>query len=149
MNSRISGLGLAGLEENALVRHEAAFDEDVVSLPVGGFYRLRASEEPHALDGNLIHTLQAACDRGDYSIYRKYVEAVHSRDPIQLRDLLDFKPAGAPVPVSSVQSINEIRKRFITPGMSLGALSPEAHGTLNVAMNRICLLYTSPSPRDS
>ena len=137
MNSRISGLGLAGLEENALVRHEAAFDEDVVSLPVGGFYRLRANEEPHALDGNLIHTLQAACNRGDYSIYRKYVEAVHARDPLQLRDLLDFKAAGETVPLSQVQSINEIRKRFVTPGMSLGALSPEAHGTLNIAMNRI------------
>ncbi len=137
MTSRISGLGLAGLEENALERHMAAFDDDVVSLPVGGFYRLRASEEPHALDGNLIHTLQAACDRGDYSIYRKYVEAVHARDPLQLRDLLDFKAAGEAIPLTQVQSINEIRKRFVTPGMSLGALSPEAHGTMNVAMNRI------------
>jgi len=137
MSSRISGLGLAGLEENALVRHQKAFDEDVISLPVGGFYRLRASDELHALDGNLIHTLQAACDRGDYAIYRKYVEAVHARDPIQLRDLLDFKPAGEAIPLAQVQSINEIRKRFVTPGMSLGALSPEAHGTLNIAMNRI------------
>ncbi|WP_291194002.1 glutamate synthase large subunit [Hyphomonas sp.] len=137
MSSRISGLGLAGLEENALVRHQKAFDEDVISLPVGGFYRLRASDELHALDGTLIHTLQAACDRGDYAIYRKYVDAVHARDPIQLRDLLDFKAAGEPIPLSQVQSINEIRKRFVTPGMSLGALSPEAHGTLNVAMNRI------------
>lgn len=137
MSSRISGLGLAGLEENALVRHQKAFDEDVISLPVGGFYRLRASDELHALDGNLIHTLQAACDRGDYAIYRKYVDAVHARDPIQLRDLLDFKSAGEAIPLSQVQSINEIRKRFVTPGMSLGALSPEAHGTLNIAMNRI------------
>ena len=137
MSSRISGLGLAGLEENALVRHQKAFDEDVISLPVGGFYRLRASDELHALDGTLIHTLQAACDRGDYAIYRKYVDAVHARDPIQLRDLLDFKVAGEAIPLSQVQSINEIRKRFVTPGMSLGALSPEAHGTLNVAMNRI------------
>jgi len=137
MSSRISGLGLAGLEENALVRHQKAFDADVVSLPVGGFYRLRASDELHALDGNLIHTLQAACDRGDYAIYRKYVDAVHARDPIQLRDLLDFKAAGETIPLAQVQSINEIRKRFVTPGMSLGALSPEAHGTLNIAMNRI------------
>ena len=137
MASRISGLGLAGLEENALVRHEKAFDEDVVSLPVGGFYRLRASDEPHALDGSLIHTLQAACDRGDYSVYRRYVQGVHDRDPLQLRDLLDFKGAGPQLPLAQVQSINEIRKRFVTPGMSLGALSPEAHGTLNVAMNRI------------
>ena len=137
MTSRISGIGLAGLETLAIEQHEKAFDEDVIALPVGGFYRLRASSEPHALDGNLIHTLQAACDRGDFSIYRKYAEAVNARDPIQLRDLLDFKSAGRPLPTADVQSINEIRKRFLTPGMSLGALSPEAHGTLNVAMNRI------------
>ena len=137
MTSRISGIGLAGLEKLALDQHEKAFDEDVVALPVGGFYRLRASSEPHALDGNLIHMLQAACDRGEYEIYRKYADAVNNRDPIQLRDLLDFKSAGRAMPASDVQSINEIRKRFLTPGMSLGALSPEAHGTLNVAMNRI------------
>jgi glutamate synthase (NADPH/NADH) large chain len=137
MSSRISGLGLAGLEENALVRHEMAFDEDVISLPVGGFYRLRANDEPHALDGQLIHTLQTACNTGDYSVYRKFADALEARDPIQLRDLLDFKHVLPAVPLNQVQSINEIRKRFVTPGMSLGALSPEAHGTLNIAMNRI------------
>lgn len=137
LSSRISGIGLAGLEENALARHEVAFDEQVIALPVGGFYRLRASGEPHAMDGGLIHTLQAACDRGDYVIYRKYADALKKRPPVQLRDLMDFKSAGRPVPLEDVQSINEIRKRFLTPGMSLGALSPEAHGTLNVAMNRI------------
>jgi glutamate synthase (NADPH/NADH) large chain len=51
--------------------------------------------------------------------------------------LLDIKPLGAPVPIEEVESITSIRKRFVTPGMSLGALSPEAHKTLNVAMNRI------------
>ena len=137
MPSRISGLGLAGIEENVATRHAMAFDEDVLALPVGGFYRLRSRSEPHALDGNLIHTLQAACDTGNYDTYQKYADAVNNRPPIQLRDLLDFKSAGRAVPLEDVQSINEIRKRFVTPGMSLGALSPEAHGTLNVAMNRI------------
>ncbi len=137
MPSRISGLGLAGLEENALKRHEMAFDSDVAALPVGGFYRLRARAEPHALDGTLIHLLQTAVASGDYETYETYARAVNGRAPIQLRDLLDFKSAGRPVPLESVQSINEIRKRFVTPGMSLGALSPVAHGTLNVAMNRI------------
>ena len=138
LTSRISGLGLAGLELNAVTRHEKAFDEDVIALPVGGFYRLRASAEPHALDGNLIHMLQAACDRGEYDLYDKYQKAVNGRtQPIQLRDLMDFKPAGPAQPLEQVQSVNEIRKRFVTPGMSLGALGPEAHGTLNVAMNRI------------
>ncbi|MEO0983377.1 MAG: glutamate synthase large subunit [Pseudomonadota bacterium] len=137
LTSRISGLGLAGLEENALVRHEQAFDEDVVSLPVGGLYRLRSSGELHALDGPLIHMLQAACDRGEYELYRKYVQGLQGRRPVQLRDLLDFQSDARPKPLDEVQSINEIRKRFVTPGMSLGALSPEAHGTLNIAMNRI------------
>ena len=54
-----------------------------------------------------------------------------------LRDLLDIKTLGKPVPIEEVESITSIRKRFVTPGMSLGALSPEAHKTLNVAMNRI------------
>ena len=82
--------------------------------------------------------LQAACDRGDYNLFQKYTDVIEKRDqPIQLRDLLDFKPAGPEEPLERVQSVNEIRKRFVTPGMSLGALSPEAHGTLNVAMNRI------------
>ena len=137
MTSRISGIGLAGIEENAIERHAMAFDEQVIALPVGGFYRLRASGETHALNGNLIHTLQAACDRGDYAIYRQYATALRNQPPVQLRDLMDFKPADRAKPLEDIQSINEIRKRFVTPGMSLGALSPEAHGTLNVAMNRI------------
>jgi glutamate synthase (NADPH/NADH) large chain len=62
---------------------------------------------------------------------------MQSNPPIHLRDLMDFKPLGAPVPIDEVESITAIRKRFVTPGMSLGALSPEAHKTLNVAMNRI------------
>ena len=57
--------------------------------------------------------------------------------PVSLRHLMDFRPAGSPVPLEEVESITEIRKRFVTPGMSLGALSPEAHEALNIAMNRI------------
>ena len=53
------------------------------------------------------------------------------------RDLLDWREGLSPVPVYEVESVSDIRKRFLTPGMSLGALSPEAHGVLNVAMNRI------------
>ncbi len=137
MTSRISGIGLPGLEKKAVELHETAFDEQVVSLPIGGFYRLRRAGEQHALDGGLIHQLQAACDTNSYSKFKLYSKALSKRPPVQLRNLMDFKPGGKPVPLEDVQSINEIRKRFLTPGMSLGALSPEAHGTLNIAMNRI------------
>ncbi|MQP65805.1 glutamate synthase large subunit [Niveispirillum sp. SYP-B3756] len=135
--SRISGLGLLGIQEEVLGQHKMAYDEDVVALPVGGFYRFRKGGDRHAWEGGLIHMMQTAVSTDSFSTFKKYSEALHKRPPINLRDLLDFKPAEKSVPVDEVESITSLRKRFITPGMSLGALSPEAHGTLNVAMNRI------------
>lgn len=135
--SRISGLGLLGVQEEVLGQHKMAYDEDVVALPVGGFYRFRKGGDRHAWEGGLIHMMQTAVSTDSFSTFKKYSEALHKRPPINLRDLLDFKPAEKAVPVDEVESITSLRKRFITPGMSLGALSPEAHGTLNVAMNRI------------
>jgi glutamate synthase (NADPH/NADH) large chain len=137
MVSRISGIGLAGLARKSLEMHARAFDRQVTALPVGGFYRVRASGESHALSGNLIHLLQSACTTGSYAGFKAYSDAVGLNPPVQLRDLMDFKRADKPLPPEQVQSINEIRKRFVTPGMSLGALGPEAHGVLNIAMNRI------------
>ena len=72
-----------------------------------------------------------------YEIWKQYSAKMQANPPIHLRDLLDIKPLGKPVPIEEVESITSIRKRFVTPGMSLGALSPEAHKALNVAMNRI------------
>ncbi|WP_418152562.1 glutamate synthase large subunit [Litorimonas sp. RW-G-Af-16] len=137
MKSRISGIGLSGLEAKILEAHEAAYDSAVVRLPVGGLYRVRAKGERHAYQADMIHMLQEAVGREDYELYKKYADVVNSEKPIQIRDLLDIRPVGKPLPLSRVQSVNEIRRRFYTPGMSLGALSPEAHGTLNIAMNRI------------
>jgi len=137
MVSRISGIGLVGIQDEVLDQHNTAWDEEVVALPVGGFYKFRKGGDRHAWEGNLIHTLQTAVSTDSYSTFKKYSEALHKRPPINLRDLLDFRPAREPVALDEVESITQIRKRFVTPGMSLGALSPEAHGTLNVAMNRI------------
>jgi len=140
LTSRISGIGLAGLALEAADQHARAYDDVVAALPVGGFYRFRARGEPHALEADSIHQLQRACDTGDYKAYRKYSEAVRERrlsQPIQLRDLLEVREAKVNPPLSEIESVNDIRKRFLTPGMSMGALSPEAHGALNIAMNRI------------
>ncbi|MFN8721282.1 MAG: glutamate synthase large subunit [Rhodospirillales bacterium] len=135
--SRISGIGLTGLQKLVADQHRRAFDADVLAMPVGGFYRWRRGGDSHAWEGGLIHMLQHAVSTDSYSAYKKYAEAVHKRAPIQIRDLLDFAPGRASVPLEEVESITAIRRRFVTPGMSLGALGPEAHGTLNVAMNRI------------
>ena len=136
--SRISGIGLRGLQEAVLELHEAAWSRAVAILPVGGFYRHRRGGESHAWEAGLIHRLQTAVATDSYSTYRRFSEELAKMAPSALRDLLDFKRTGlTPVPLEEVESITSIRKRLVTPGMSLGALSAKAHGVLNIAMNRI------------
>ncbi|WP_136163599.1 glutamate synthase large subunit [Sphingomonas flavalba] len=137
MPAKISGEGYVSLTVNALDRHEAAFDDTVVTLPVGGFYRQRYMGETHAYTAPLMHLLQTAVASDSYSTYLQFSRGVRDLPPIYLRDLFEFNYAEQPVPLDQVEAITEIRKRFVTPGMSLGALSPEAHETLAIAMNRI------------
>ena len=136
MQSRISGIGLIGIQRKAEAVHGQAFQADNV-MPIGGFYKSRRSGETHAWEAQSMHMMQAACSRSSYELWRQYSAKMRSNPPIHLRDLLDIKPMGKAIPIDEVESITSIRKRFVTPGMSLGALSPEAHKTLNVAMNRI------------
>jgi len=138
VTSRISGVGLSGLEQKLAELHRWAWEMDgAVRLPVGGFYRQRASGEVHAVEAQSVTALQKAVRNEDYASFRHFVELQQAKPPIQLRDLLDMRPLGPAIDISACESVNEIRQRFVTPGMSLGALSPEAHGALNVAMNRI------------
>ncbi|PZO89645.1 MAG: glutamate synthase large subunit [Sphingomonas sanxanigenens] len=137
MPAKISGEGYASLTVNAVDRHEAAFDPAVATLPIGGFYRQRHGGEPHAYSAQLMHLLQTAVATDSYSTYLQFARGVRDLPPIYLRDLLEFNYAKQPLPIDQVEAITEIRKRFVTPGMSLGALSPEAHETLAIAMNRI------------
>jgi len=137
MASRISGIGLSGIQRKVLEIHERAWSEDFIALPVGGFYRYRRGGDPHAFDGSLIHTLQQACATDSYATYKRYSEAVRRMPIINLRDLLDFTCKRQAISGDEVESITEIRKRLVSPGISLGALSPEAHETLSIAMNRI------------
>ncbi|MGE0408065.1 MAG: glutamate synthase large subunit [Amphiplicatus sp.] len=137
MQSRISGIGLPGLEKKTAELHARAFGPATPALPIGGFYRHRAKGERHALDAALIEALQTAVREEDYSAYKRYSQILKDQKPVQLRDLVSIRPAGPAIALSEVESINAIRQRFVTPGMSLGALSPEAHGALNIAMNRI------------
>ncbi|HEX2524734.1 MAG TPA: glutamate synthase large subunit [Geminicoccus sp.] len=135
--SRISGIGLIGIGKRVLEMHARAFGEGAPVLSIGSFYRYRRGGEAHALEGKAVHQLQHAVQTDSYSAFKRYTEMLHDNEPISIRDLLSFAPKNAPVPLDEVESITEIRKRFVTPGMSLGALSPEAHETLTIAMNRI------------
>lgn len=140
--SRLSGIGLDGIEKRVLALHSRAFTSQE-PLPIGGFYKLRAKGEHHAWGGTLIHMLQSAVADGSYSTYKKYADAVNNEEPVSLRHLLDFTSDRPPIDSVHVESITEIRKRFVAPAMSLGALSPEAHETLAIAMNRIGAMSNS------
>ncbi|MGB3313314.1 MAG: glutamate synthase large subunit [Albidovulum sp.] len=137
MHSRISGIGTSGIQHKMEEVHAKGWMGGTDVLPIGGFYKARRSGEKHAWEAQTMHLLQSACDRASYDLWKQYSATMRANPPIHLRDLLDIKPLGRPVPIEEVESITSIRKRFVTPGMSLGALSPEAHKTLNVAMNRI------------
>ena len=135
--SRISGIGDSGIQQKSEEIHNLAYRSNSAFLPVGGFYKSRKSGETHAWEAQTMHLMQAACNNASYDLWRQYSNRIKSNPPIHLRDLLDIKPIGPAVSIDEVESITSIRKRFVTPGMSLGALSPEAHKTLNIAMNRI------------
>ncbi|MEH6835943.1 MULTISPECIES: glutamate synthase large subunit [Falsihalocynthiibacter] len=137
LTSRISGIGVSGIQHKSEKVHALGWLGGSDILPIGGFYKARASGETHAWEAQSMHMLQAACARASYEIWQQYSAKMRSNPPIHLRDLLAIQPMGAAIPIEEVESITAIRKRFVTPGMSLGALSPEAHKTLNVAMNRI------------
>ena len=138
MQSRISGIGLTGIARKVLALHKAAWTSDNPALPVGGIYKFRQKGETHAFEGKLIHTLQSAVATDSFETYRRYADGVRRQKPVALRDLLDFRRDNVTaIPVDEVESITEIRKRLLAPGISLGALSPEAHETLSIAMNRI------------
>ena len=137
MTSRISGIGITGIQRKVEEVHAQGWAGNDTVMPIGGFYKSRKSGETHAWEATSMHMMQAACNRASYEMWKQYSAKMQSNPPIHLRDLLELKTLGDAIPIEEVESITAIRKRFVTPGMSLGALSPEAHKTLNVAMNRI------------
>ena len=123
LTTRISGIGLNGIKKKVLQLHERAFAAAEPPLAIGGFYRYRRGGETHTLEAKVMHQLQHAVTTDSYHDYKKFVQMLHAQEPISIRDLLDFNRKLPPVPLDEVESITEIRKRFVTPGMSLGALS--------------------------
>ena len=137
MQSRISGIGTSGIQTKTEEVHSRGWMGETDVLPMGGFYKARRSGEKHAWEAQTMHMLQAACANSSYRMWQQYSKSMQANPPIHLRDLLAIKPLTTAVPIEEVESITAIRRRFVTPGMSLGALSPEAHRTLSIAMNRI------------
>jgi len=122
--SVIGGIGFKEIAEDVLTRHQSAG-----ALPDHGRVRYRRDGEDHGWSPPLVRALQ----HGEYA---GFVAGTRARAPAGPRDLVDFREQ-APVPLETVEPAEDIRRRFISSAMSLGALSPEAHTTLAIAMNRM------------
>jgi glutamate synthase (NADPH/NADH) large chain len=137
MISRISGIGIIGIEKKIRKLHKKAFLEKVSILPIGGIYKYRKNGEMHQYQGKLIHMLQNAVAFNSYETYKKYAKGTYDLAAINLRDLLDFKKLGKSIDIKEVETVENLRKRFGSGSMSHGALSIEAHETLAIGMNRM------------
>ena len=137
--SKISGIGLSGIEKKLRIIHKQAFEDNNSVLPIGGLYRYRKNGETHQYQGKLMHLLQSSVGSNSFVGYKKYVEGIYNLPPIHLRDLIGFRERNLnpTIAISEVEPIENILKRFGSGSMSHGALSKEAHETLAIGMNRI------------
>ena len=135
--SAIGGVGFTELAEDVLARHAAAYGiERPESLPDNGRVRYRKDGEDHGWAPPLVRALQDAVQMESAAGYDAFRTRVEARVPAGPRDLLAFR-AAPPIPLEEVEPVEAIRRRFISSAMSLGALSPEAHATLAIGMNRM------------
>ena len=137
MVSRISGIGVSGIENKIRELHKKSYQKNVVVLPIGGLYKYRKSGEDHQFQGSLIHLLQHSVGKNSYEVFKKYSDGINNLNPTNLRDLLEFRKINKPININEVEPIEKITPRFGSGSMSHGALSAEAHETLAVGMNRI------------
>lgn len=135
--SQVGGLTMSDLEREMTTFKEQAYDEGLKKLINAGFFRDKPGGEYHFNSKTMVKNLHKALEDKDYDHYKLYEEELSKRPPTALRDLLTFESQRDPVPIDQVEAVADICKRFFTGGMSLGALSPEAHETIAVAMNRI------------
>jgi glutamate synthase (NADPH/NADH) large chain len=134
--ARIQGTNLDDLWYDQKRLAEAAWEPREI-IDQGGLYKYVHGGEYHCYNPDVVKNLQTAVRTGDYADYLQYAKLVNERPVATLRDLLEIKPAGDPIPLDAVEPVEAILPRFDSAGMSLGALSPEAHEALAIAMNRI------------
>lgn len=137
LESRIGGGGFAEWEAQLAQSRKRAWQRSK-GLDAGGFLKFKPQGEYHAYNPEVVNTLQAAVNSGDYAKYRLYRDAVNTRPVMSLRDMLRLKTENrTPIALEQVEAAEALYPRFDSAAMSIGALSPEAHEALAVAMNRL------------
>ena len=141
-HSRVKGVGLDVIAREVEMRHDRGFPENEYEYPEldpGGLYQWRLRGEQHTFNPESVSKLQHAVRNDSWKSFEEYTKAAND-DSVRmrtLRGLLDFKYDRDPVPLSEVESVEDIVVRFCTGAMSYGSISAEAHETLAIAMNRI------------
>ena len=134
--SRVQGSDFGDLHADQKALARWAWDTRV-PIEHGGLYRYVHGGEYHAYNPDVVKSLQAAVQRGSYELYQQFARLVNDRPPVFLRDLLALRSTHEPIDIDQVEPAEDILLRFDSAGMSLGALSPEAHEALAIAMNRL------------
>ena len=136
--TRIGGIGLGGVANEALARYERAFKSDETVLEPGGWYGPVKDGEEHLFNPKTIDLLQESLINGDYAKYKEYSKAIRNDYHVTLRSLMELNyPVGGGIPIEEVESEESIVKRFKAGAMSYGAISKEAHEAIAIAMNRL------------
>ncbi|MFI5335969.1 MAG: glutamate synthase large subunit [Opitutales bacterium] len=152
--SPLGGIGFRQIAEETLRRHERAFPRPggaasgaeaeagavaATGLTREGFYRVakKGDGEFHGWNPKVVAGMHKFIKSGAGEDYRNYAHTADEHQPVTLKDLLKLRFPSAGLPLEEIESIEDIRRRFTTAGMSLGALSPEVHEVLAIAMNRI------------
>lgn len=135
----IGGIGYEHIAEEALRRHGRAFpQEGEPALENEGYYwPNRKGGEFHGWNPKVVAGMHKFLRTGGQEQFDKFVNASNEHPPVALKDLLKFRFQNDPISLGEVEPIEEIRRRFTTAGMSLGAISPETHECLAIAMNKI------------
>lgn len=135
--SRIQGARFVDLEADQKALAKTAW-QDRKPIVQGGLLKYVHGQEYHAFNPDVVKALQDAVQSGDWKLWQKYSDLVNHRPVATLRDLIRIRGgAGQPIALEEVEPVEEIIKRFDSAGMSLGALSPEAHEALAEAMNSL------------
>jgi len=127
--SRVGGADLGDIERAARARSTA--------VPDHGRVRFRKAGEHHAYNPLAVRAAQKAAQTADPDAYREWRRLSSMGEPQSLRELMRIKECTQPVPLAEVEPASDIVKRFVSTAMSLGALSPEAHSALAIAMNKV------------
>jgi len=134
--SRVQGARFPDLEQDIEALADAAWNPRVL-LDQGGLLKFVFGGEYHAFNPDVVATLHAAVQSGDYETYKRFSSLVDNRPVTVLRDLFRLRADTDPIPLDEVEAEESILPRFDSAGMSLGALSPDAHEAIATAMNRM------------